>query len=101
MKAIVYREYGAADVLKLEEVPKPTPGDKEVLIKVHAAAVNPLDWHLMRGVPWFLRLFVGLQKPRRTRLGVDVAGEVVSAGANVADLKARGPGVRRRRRSFR
>jgi hypothetical protein len=51
MKAIVYHEYGSADVLKLEEVRTPTPGDKEVLIKVRAAAVNPLDWHLMRGVP--------------------------------------------------
>jgi NADPH:quinone reductase-like Zn-dependent oxidoreductase len=70
MKAIVYREYGSADVLKLEEVPKPTPGDNEVLIKVHAAAVNPLDWHFMREVPGFLRLFTGLRRPKRTRLGV-------------------------------
>ncbi len=87
MKAIVYREYGPADVLKLEEVPKPVPGDNEVLIKVHAAAVNPLDWHLMRGVPGFVRLFAGLQKPKRTRLGADVAGEVESAGASVTGLK--------------
>lgn len=88
MKTIAYREYGSADVLKLEEAPKPTPGDKEVLIKVHAAALNPLDWHLMRGVPWFLRLFTGLRKPKRTRLGVDVAGEVESAGSAVVSLKA-------------
>jgi NADPH:quinone reductase-like Zn-dependent oxidoreductase len=87
MKAIVYREYGSADVLKLEDVPKPSPGDAEVLIKVRAAGLNPLEWHLMRGVPGFLRLFMGLQKPRRTRLGVDVAGEVESVGAGVASLK--------------
>jgi NADPH:quinone reductase-like Zn-dependent oxidoreductase len=87
MKAIVYREYGSADVLKLEEVPKPVPKDNEVLIKVRAAAVNPLDWHLMRGVPSFVRLFTGLQKPKRTRLGADVAGEVELAGAAVTGLK--------------
>jgi len=87
MKAVVYRAYGSADVLKLEEVPKPTPGEHEVLIRVRAASLNPLDWHLMRGAPWFLRLFTGLRKPRRTRLGVDVAGEVEAAGAAVTDLK--------------
>lgn len=87
MKAVVYREYGSADVLKLEEVPKSTPGEQEVLIRVRAASLNPLDWHLMRGVPWFLRFLTGLQKPRRTRLGVDVAGEVETAGAGVAVLK--------------
>ncbi|MGA7243915.1 MAG: NAD(P)-dependent alcohol dehydrogenase [Terracidiphilus sp.] len=87
MKAIVYREYGSADVLKLEEVPKPLPGDNEVLIKVRAAAVNPLDWHLMRGVPSFVRLFTGLQKPKHTRLGADVAGEVESVGSSVTGLK--------------
>lgn len=87
MKAIVYREYGSADVLKLEEVPKPLPGDNEVLIKVRAAAVNPLDWHLMRGVPSFVRLFTGLQKPKHTRLGADMAGEVESVGSSVTGLK--------------
>ncbi len=88
MKAIVYREYGPADVLRLEEVPKPTPSGNEVLIRVHAAAVNPLDWHFMRGVPGFLRLFTGLRRPKRTRLGVDMAGEVESTGTAVNGLKA-------------
>ncbi len=87
MKAIMYREYGSADVLTLEEAPKPTPGDNEVLIKVRAAALNPLDWHFMRGVPSFVRLFAGLRKPKRTRLGADVAGEVELVGAAVTGLK--------------
>ena len=87
MKAIVYREYGSADVLKLEEVSKPAPKDNEVLIKVRAAAVNPLDWHFMRGVPGFVRLFAGLRKPKKTRLGTDVAGDVELAGSAVEGFK--------------
>jgi NADPH:quinone reductase-like Zn-dependent oxidoreductase len=87
MKAIVYRQYGSADVLKLEEASKPTHGDNEVLIKVRAAGLNPMDWHLMRGAPGFVRLFTGLRKPKRTSLGMDVAGEVESAGAAVEGLK--------------
>ena len=73
--------------MTLEEAPKPTPGDNEVLIKVRAAALNPLDWHFMRGVPSFVRLFAGLRKPKRTRLGADVAGEVELVGAAVTGLK--------------
>jgi NADPH:quinone reductase-like Zn-dependent oxidoreductase len=87
MKAIVYREYGPADVLKLEEVSKPTPGDNEVLIKVRAAAVNPLDWHFMRGTPGFVRAFIGMRRPKRTRLGVDVAGNVELVGSAVEGFK--------------
>jgi NADPH:quinone reductase-like Zn-dependent oxidoreductase len=87
MKAIVYREYGSADVLKLEELPKPTPVDNQVLIKVRAAAVNPLDWHFMRGVPGFVRIFAGMRRPKRTRLGMDLAGDVDLAGAGVEGLK--------------
>jgi NADPH:quinone reductase-like Zn-dependent oxidoreductase len=83
----VYREYGPADVLKLEEVEKPTPGENEVLIKVRAAAVNPMDWHLMRGAPGFVRIFTGMRKPKRTRLGMDVAGDVELAGAAVEGFK--------------
>jgi NADPH:quinone reductase-like Zn-dependent oxidoreductase len=87
MKAIVYREYGSADVLKLEEVPKPTPGDNEVLIKVRAAGVNPLDWHFMRGVPGFVRIVAGMKRPKRTRLGMDVAGDAELVGAGVEGFK--------------
>jgi NADPH:quinone reductase-like Zn-dependent oxidoreductase len=67
--------------------PKPTPGDKEVLIKVRAASVNPYDWHLMRGTPHFVRLFTGLRKPKSLRVGADVAGEVESVGRSVTHFK--------------
>ncbi len=73
MKAIVYHDYGSPDVLKCEEVAKPTARDNEVLLKVRAASVNPFDRHLMRGLPLIVRLLGGPRKPRATRLGVDVA----------------------------
>ena len=56
MKAIVYRCYGSPDVLAFEDIEKPTPAGDEVLVKIHAASVNPLDWHYMRGSPYFMRL---------------------------------------------
>ena len=88
MKAIVYREYGGPEVLRLEEVEDRAPADGEVLLKVRAASVNPLDWHFLRGKPYFVRLMTGLPKPRQPRLGVDVAGTVESVGAKVTRLKA-------------
>src|SRR2546422_4320001 len=87
MKAIVYYEYGSADVLRCEDLPKPAPKDNEVLIKVRAASVNPLDWRLMNGKPAIIRLFFGLRKPRNGRPGVDVAGEVEAVGKNVKGFK--------------
>lgn len=87
MKAIVYHEYGSPDVLKCEEIEKPVPKDGEVLIKVRAASVNPLDWRLMNGNPAILRLFFGLRKPRQGRPGVDVAGEVETVGSKVTQFK--------------
>jgi NADPH:quinone reductase-like Zn-dependent oxidoreductase len=88
MKAIVYHNYGSPDVLKCEEIEKPTAGDNEVLIKVRAASVNPLDWRLMRGKPFFVRLLIGgLRKPKVTRPGVDVAGQVEAVGRNVTQFK--------------
>jgi NADPH:quinone reductase-like Zn-dependent oxidoreductase len=92
MKAIVYRDYGSPDVLKYEEVERPAVGDGEVLIKVRAASVNPLDWHSMRGEPYLLRIGMGLRKPKHTRLGVDVAGQVEAAGKNITQFKP-GDGV--------
>jgi NADPH:quinone reductase-like Zn-dependent oxidoreductase len=87
MKAIVCRNYGSPDILTYEEIEKPTIRDNEVLIKVHAASINPLDWRLMRGKPYFLRATMGLQKPRETRIGRDVAGVVETVGRNIAHLK--------------
>jgi NADPH:quinone reductase-like Zn-dependent oxidoreductase len=87
MKAMVYTKYGPPDVLQLKEVEKPTPKGNEVLVKVHAASANPHDWHLMRGAPFVFRLYTGLQKPKRTILGVDIAGRVEAVGRNVTQFQ--------------
>jgi len=87
MKAIVYRCYGSTDVLEFEDVEKPAPADDEVLVKVVAASVNPLDWHFMRGTPYLLRLMSGLGAPDYTGLGVDFAGTVEAVGSNVKRFK--------------
>ena len=88
MRAIVYRSYGSPDVLQWEEIEKPTAGDNEVLIKVRAASVNPYDFHFIRGEPYLLRLMAGPLRPKDTRLGVDVAGQVEAVGRNVTQFKA-------------
>jgi len=86
MRAIVCREYGPPEVLKVAEVPRPTPGDDEVLLAVRAAGVNPLDSHMSRGRPFIGRLFFGLRRPKDPRCGRDVAGVVEEVGRNVTDL---------------
>src|SRR5438105_800849 len=86
MKAIVYHAYGSPGVLRYEDVEKPAPAADEVLIRVHAASVNPLDWHFMRGMPYFVRIMAGLRKPTFTRLGVDVAGQVEAVGSRVTQF---------------
>lgn len=87
MKAIVYRTYGSPDVLHLEEVPRPEVRDGDVLVRVHAASVNPLDWHLLRGKPYIVRPTSGWRKPKRNIPGVDVAGVVEAVGRDVTTLK--------------
>lgn len=87
MKAIVYTKYGSPDVLELKEIEKPTPKTNEVLVKVHAASANPADWHLLRGEPFLARFANGLLKPKNTRLGADVAGQVEAVGSNVTQLQ--------------
>jgi len=82
MKAIVYEEYGSPDVLELREIEKPTPKDDEVLIKVHAASVNAMDYRFLTGTPYLARIMAGLFKPRHKILGLDVAGRVEAVGAN-------------------
>jgi NADPH:quinone reductase-like Zn-dependent oxidoreductase len=86
MKAIVYHEYGSPDVLKLEEVQKPTPADNEVLVKVHAVSVNLSDWEGLRGKPLYARIG-GLFKPRDKILGSDIAGTVEAVGKDVKEFK--------------
>ena len=87
MKAIVCSKYGSPDVLELKEVVKPIPKDNEVLIKIHAAALNAADWHIMRGDPWLARLVIGLLKPKYKILGADVAGRVEAVGRNVIQFQ--------------
>jgi NADPH:quinone reductase-like Zn-dependent oxidoreductase len=87
MKAMVNMEYGPPDVLELAEVEKPAPRDYEVLLKVHAASVNPADWHLLRGDPYIARLQLGLRKPKHRVLGCDVAGQVEALGKDVTTLQ--------------
>jgi NADPH:quinone reductase-like Zn-dependent oxidoreductase len=87
MKAIVYQDFGSPDVLQCQEIDKPAPGDDEVLIRVRAASVNPLDWKLMKGGPFLFRLLLGLGKSKIKRPGVDVAGQVEAVGRNVTQLK--------------
>jgi NADPH:quinone reductase-like Zn-dependent oxidoreductase len=87
MKAIVYCDYGSPEVLRLEDVEKPTPSDDQLLVRVRAASVNPLDWHYIRGTPYLMRLGAGLRRPRDTRVGVDFAGSVEAVGRNVTQFK--------------
>jgi NADPH:quinone reductase-like Zn-dependent oxidoreductase len=88
MKAIVYQCYGSSDVLEYEDIEKPMPAEGEVLVKVLAASVNPLDWHYMRGSPYIMRLMgAGLYKPSDTSMGVDFAGTVEAVGNNVENFK--------------
>lgn len=87
MKAIVYCDYGSAEVLKFQDVEKPIPGDKQLLVRVHAASVNPLDWHYMRGTPYIVRADGGLRKPANIRLGADYAGTVEAVGKDVTAFK--------------
>ena len=87
MKAIVTDTYGTPDVLMFRDVDPPTVGDDEVLVRVHAASVNPLDWHYTTGTPYVLRLSAGLRRPKRPIRGVDMAGRVESVGAKVTAFR--------------
>lgn len=89
MKAIFRTAYGSADILELKEIDKPAPTDNQVLVRVQAAAVNPLDWHVLRGEPFLVRLMgFGLLKPKHHILGVDMAGRVEAVGKDVNQFKA-------------
>ena len=83
MKAIVQEGYGSPDALKLREIEIPACGDDGVLVEVHAAAVNALDWHILRGVPFFIPILEALSAPKHRVRGVDLAGRVTAVGKNV------------------
>jgi NADPH:quinone reductase-like Zn-dependent oxidoreductase len=87
MKAIVQMRYGSPDVLQLKDIDRPVVKDEEVLVRVHAAAVNIGDWHLLRGVPYVMRLVVGLLKPKQEVPGLDIAGQVEAVGRNVRQFR--------------
>jgi NADPH:quinone reductase-like Zn-dependent oxidoreductase len=87
MKAIVHRCYGSPAVLEFEDIARPASADDRVLVKVHAASVNPLDWHYMRGTPYIVRMETGVGAPENIQLGVDFAGTVVAVGKNVKRFK--------------
>ena len=89
MKAIVFERYGGPDALELRELETPAPADDQVLVSVRAASVNPVDWHRMRGEPYFLRMGEGRTRPKNDGLGADVAGVVEAVGADVTHV---GPG---------
>ena len=83
MKAIVYESYGSPDVLTLREVPEPTVGEKDVLVRIRAAAIGAGDWHLLTADMFAVRLYQGLFKPKRQVLGHEAAGVVEAVGSQV------------------
>ncbi len=88
MKAIVYKKYGSPDVLRLQEVEKPSFAENEVLVKVYAASVNALDWHLLTADIFLIRLMgLGLLRPKNSILGADVAGRVEAVGSQVTQFR--------------
>ena len=87
MRAITHNSYGGPEVLELADIARPRPTEGRVLVEVHAASLNALDWHLLTGTPYFLRLMNGLRTPKRTGVGVDFAGVVEAVGPGVEGLK--------------
>jgi NADPH:quinone reductase-like Zn-dependent oxidoreductase len=88
MKAILQERFGPPDVLRLADTDQPEPGADDVLVRVHAAAINPADWHILRGDPYVARLMgIGLTKPKNPVAGSDAAGVVEAVGANVNGLR--------------
>ena len=83
MRAVLRRAYGGTDVLNVEEVDPPTPGEGEVLVRVAAAGVNMAEWHLMAGSPTLVKLALGLRAPKNPSLGEDLAGTVEAVGPGV------------------
>src|SRR3954454_11203972 len=87
MRAILQDKYGSPAVLEIRDVGTPVVKDDEVLVRVRAAAVNIGDWHLLRGVPYVVRMVSGLRKPRREIPGFDIAGHVEAVGSSVKQFR--------------
>ena len=87
MKATVQARYGSPDVLRLKDIATPVIGDAGVLVRVRAAAVNIGDWHLLRGLPYVVRLGTGVRRPRREIPGLDIAGQVEAVGRDVTRFR--------------
>ena len=87
MKAMVYDRYGSPDVLELRDVERPDVTDDGVLVRVQAASVNPVDWHMLTGAPYLVRMEAGLRKPKREGLGVDFAGTVEAVGGSITEFQ--------------
>ena len=88
MKAIVQRDYGTPELLRLEEIPAPEIGDDDVLVRVHAAGVDAGVWHFVAGLPYLARLMgSGVRRPKSPVRGIDVAGTVESVGAHVTGFR--------------
>ena len=86
MKAIVQDRYGSPDVLEVRDIPTPTIDDRGILVKVHAASVNALDYHVTRGMPYLIRMDGSFRKPSDVVRGVDLAGRVVAVGKSVTQF---------------
>src|SRR2546428_9667477 len=93
MKAIVQTGYGSPDVFQLREIEMPVIDDDGVLVRVQAASVNALDWHLMRGIPAIIRLTTGLRRPKSPVPGVDVAGSRRTRGRDATRARPAAAGV--------
>ncbi|MDT0569456.1 NAD(P)-dependent alcohol dehydrogenase [Streptomyces sp. DSM 3412] len=89
MKAIVQERFGPPDILRLTDIDRPEVGADQVSVRIRAAALNPYDWHMMRGDPYVARLsgVVGLTRPKTRVAGIDAAGEVEAVGAEVRGLR--------------
>src|SRR5215510_422701 len=87
MKIAFRAKYGPPEILSIEEVETPSPKDDELLIKVYAATVNRSDYHILTGKPLFMRLFIGLFKPKLSTTGTDFAGQIEAIGNNVTSFR--------------
>ena len=87
MQAIIIKQYGPPEDLELKDVPKPTPAENEVLVKIQATAINDYDWSMVRGKPYLYRLLFGFKRPKKSTPGMELAGTVEALGANVTEWK--------------